>query len=149
CEQLFRLVQPAVAVFGEKDWQQFQLMRVLVRQEGLPVEIEPGPTVRSPEGLALSSRNRFIPEDRHDDALALSRGLVASRDGATVGEGEAILHRTLREAGVEWDYATIRDPESLRPLDPDLDASTRARALVAARIGDVRLLDNMPWGAWS
>jgi len=139
--RLFQLARPAAAVFGEKDWQQLQLARALSRERGLGVQIIPAPTVREPDGLAMSSRNRFIrPEDR-PRAGAISRALRESSEEATPTDAERRMRAILDEAGAKIDYAAVRDAETL--LEP---APPRpARALIAARFGDVRLIDNMPW----
>jgi pantoate--beta-alanine ligase len=140
--RLFDLVRPAAAVFGEKDWQQLQVVRAMTDRDQLGVEILAGPTVREPDGLALSSRNRFLDGEGRQRALALSRSLAAARDGTTPPEGETAMRRVLAEAGIDRpDYASIRDAASLDAPEP----GRPARALVAARVGTVRLLDNAPW----
>jgi pantoate--beta-alanine ligase len=143
-KRLFEIARPVAAMFGEKDWQQLQVIRAMVREQNCPVEIVPVPTVREPDGLALSSRNRFLsPEDR-TRALSLFRALRASRRAATPDEAESIMCTELRASGVEPEYAVVREAESLlRP--PFVSARTSWRALIAARIGLVRLIDNDAW----
>jgi pantoate--beta-alanine ligase len=145
--RLFELVRPSAAVFGEKDWQQLQVVRTMVRAEGLGIAIIPGETVRDPDGMAMSSRNRFLsPEDRRR-GLALSRGLLACREAGDPDRAEELLRGVLEEAGVDPDYAVVRDAETLAPRERgDWDRSRRMRAVVAGRVGSVRLLDNMAWG---
>jgi pantoate--beta-alanine ligase len=134
------------AYFGEKDYQQLQVVRRLARDLDIPVEIVGCPTVRQPDGLALSSRNVYLAPEQRRRALSLNRGLraaqVAYADGERSGERlEALMLRELREAGLTVDYAAVVDPDSLEPLDR---VGARARALVAARLGPVRLIDNVP-----
>lgn len=139
--RLFELVRPSAAVFGEKDWQQLQLARALSIERGLGVEVIPGETMREADGLAMSSRNRFLtPKDR-ERADALYRSLVAARQGDTPEDAETQMRAVLDEAGVVTEYAAIRDAETLLDWSP----GRPARALVAGRLGDVRLIDNMDW----
>ncbi len=143
-ERLFRLVRPRVAVFGEKDWQQLQVVRAMVERERLGVEVVGVETVREPDGLAMSSRNRFLSPAERAAGLALSRALRASASAATPDEGEESMRRVLAEAGLTPDYAVVREAASLvRPAvaGPEI----RWRAIIAARVGSVRLLDNAPW----
>lgn len=142
--RLFDLTKPAAAVFGEKDWQQCQLARALVEQEGLGIDIVPGPTVRDKDGLALSSRNRFLSEAQRAAARAIPRALREASVAQTVGQAEAAMRQAL--AGLDIEYATVRRAESLERMD----ASTRAgsaplRALITCRLGQTRLLDNAAW----
>lgn len=140
--KLLNLARPDLAFFGEKDYQQLTLVRRLVRDVNLPVEIVGVPTVREPDGLARSSRNRYLsPADRHA-ALALSRAL---RSGAAAGDrgARAVLAAAQRvlaeEPAVAVDYLVLTDPE----LGPP-PAAGPARLLVAARLGGTRLIDNTP-----
>ncbi|MCC6676496.1 MAG: pantoate--beta-alanine ligase [Phycisphaerales bacterium] len=138
--RLFRLVRPVVAVFGEKDWQQLQVVRAMVQRAELPIDIVGMATVREADGLALSSRNRFLsPEDRRR-GLTLSRALTAAGRAGSPEEAEGVMARLLAEEGISPDYAVVRDAASLGPVGQEA-----ARALIAARVGSVRLLDNMPW----
>lgn len=145
--RLFTLVRPAAAIFGEKDWQQLQVVRAMTTADRLPVQIVPGPTVREPDGLAMSSRNRFLSPDDRARAVALSRALREAQQGKTPDEAEGIMRRVLRAAGLDIDYAVVRDAATLErpsPLVADA-AATKWRALIAARAGSVRLLDNAEW----
>ena len=142
--KLFALVRPDVAVFGEKDFQQLALIRRMVRDLALDVEVVGHPIVREADGLALSSRNTYLTPIQHEQALALSRALRAAADEGVVGR-DAVLkaaHEVLDAAdGVEVDYLVVTDP-----LLGDVDDSYEgeARILVAARVGTTRLLDNSP-----
>ncbi|MEQ9095413.1 MAG: pantoate--beta-alanine ligase [Phycisphaerales bacterium] len=142
--RLFDLARPAAAVFGEKDWQQLQLARALVEQEGLGIEILGGPTVRDDDGLALSSRNRFLDADERAAALAIPRALRAASQAQTAGLAEAAM-RTVLE-GLRIEYATIRDARSLESVAPASRPSDgEFRALITCRLGQTRLLDNAAW----
>jgi len=141
--RLFDLVAPDAAVFGEKDWQQLQVVRALVAEASLGVDIVPGRIVRDADGLALSSRNvRLTPEAR-SRALAIPAALRAGGDAPEPVEAEAIMRAILSEAGVEVAYAVVRDAETL--LAPRDDRPRRA--LIAGTVGGVHLLDNAPWPA--
>ena len=147
---LLNAVRPQRAYFGEKDWQQLRVVTRMVRDLRLPVEIVGLPIVREPDGLAMSSRNvRLAPADR-TRALCIPRALGAARSVFASGERdpaalEAAMAETLaREPGVDVDYAVVVDPESLLPQEVATEAS---RALVAARVGGVRLIDNVALGA--
>ncbi|MFC5729013.1 MULTISPECIES: pantoate--beta-alanine ligase [Nocardioides] len=145
--KLFGLVRPDVAIFGEKDYQQLVLIRRMVSDLCMGIEIVGAPTDREPDGLARSSRNRFLDEEQRRQAVTLSRVLFAAREaGAEFGldvamdEGRA----ELRDAhGVDLDYFTILSPE-LTELPAAVPPGTEARALIAARIGSNRLIDNLP-----
>jgi len=142
--RLFALARPAAAVFGEKDWQQLQLARALVDQEGLGIEIIGGPTVRDADGLALSSRNRFLSEAQRTAALAIPRALARASRATTVAQAEAAMRQTL--AGLDVEYATVRHAHSLEEPHPgDTPSEGPFRALVTCRLGQTRLLDNAPW----
>ncbi|MFD7652754.1 pantoate--beta-alanine ligase [Actinosynnema sp. NPDC059797] len=138
--KLFNIVQPTYAVFGEKDYQQLTLIHRMARDLDFPLDVVGVPTVREPDGLALSSRNRYLSDAERHAATALSAALVA---GAHVsGQGaEAVLaaaRDTLAaEPGVAPDYLELRAPD-LGPAPENGDA----RLLVAARVGSTRLIDN-------
>ncbi len=142
--KLFHQVQPDVALFGEKDWQQLQVIRRMVADLDMAIEIQGVPTQREDDGLALSSRNAYLmPEDRAR-AVALPRALGAA--AKTISEGgdrEAALaqaQESLTAAGFEVDYVALVDAESLAvPID-----GRPMRLLAAARIGGTRLIDNIP-----
>lgn len=146
-KRLFDLVRPASAIFGEKDWQQLQVIRAMVEQETLPIRIVAAPTVREADGLAMSSRNVFLgPQDRVR-SVAINRALHDAAQQSGVSEAEAAMLTRLRESELEVEYAVVRDATSLRPLSPRSGGSpsSPARALIAVRCGPVRLIDNAPW----
>jgi pantoate--beta-alanine ligase len=144
--KLLDIVRPDVAFFGEKDYQQLRMIERVVRDLDIDTRIQGCPIVREPDGLALSSRNRYLtPEDRAH-ALVLSRALMRARDAAAAGETDATaLEAALAaaisaEPGVTLDYAAIVDAQS---LDRVTVLTREGRALVAARVGSARLIDNV------
>ena len=144
--RLFDLTMPVAAVFGEKDYQQLLVVTDMVRAEpqrwpGL--EIVGHPTVRDVDGLALSSRNAHLPAAERDRALGLWRALESARRSVHQGTRatESNMHRILAEHRLKIDYAAVRDARTLGELGET--PGTPSRALVAARLGDVRLIDNM------
>lgn len=146
--RLFDLVRPAQAVFGEKDWQQLQVVRELVRLDGRPVDIVGHPTIREHDGLAMSSRNRFLARDERPRAAAVYAAIGAAGASGTVEEAERALAGALAGSGLGVEYAAVRDAASLQPLEHGTRASDLerpARTLVAARLGAVRLIDNAAW----
>lgn len=141
--KLFNIVAPEVAVFGQKDAQQVFLVRRMVRDLDLPLAIEVVPTVREHDGLALSSRNRFLGSAERETALVLSEALGAAAESAHEGPAEALAEAAAAfgdHDGAELDYFVIVDPGTLLPVAGD--ATGPALALVAARIGATRLIDN-------
>jgi pantoate--beta-alanine ligase len=149
--KLFNQVQPDIALFGEKDWQQLAVIRRMARDLDLTRPhvgaIIGVPTVREADGLALSSRNAYLSAEERQQAVALPRamqaGVTAIRDGADVAASLAALREAVIEGGFSSvDYAELRDADSLTLLDSL--ASRPARLLVAARIGKTRLIDNLP-----
>jgi pantoate--beta-alanine ligase len=143
--KLFGLTRPDLALFGEKDYQQLVLVRRMSRDLCLGVDVRGVETVREPDGLALSSRNRFLEPDDRRRALALSRALRAAQDRAAYGADAALAAAAdeLDADRIEPDYLEIRTPDLL-PLDPAVPAPVEARILVAARVGTTRLIDNLP-----
>jgi pantoate--beta-alanine ligase len=140
--KLFGLVRPELAVFGEKDYQQLTLIRAMARELALGVEVVGVPTVREDDGLALSSRNRYLPPEQRSTAVALSRALHAGAEAGPDGAGAvlAAAQAVLASApDLVLDYLELTDPD----LGPAPDAGA-ARLLVAARAGTTRLLDNVP-----
>ena len=139
--KLLQLTRPHLAFFGEKDYQQLTLIRAMTRDLDVPVEIVGVPTVRETDGLARSSRNRYLDPAQRQAALALSAalsaGVAAARDGA---DGPALLAAAVAALGnrAELDYLELTDPW-LRPAP----AGGPARLLVAARVGSTRLIDNV------
>lgn len=140
--RLFVLTRPAAAVFGEKDWQQLQVVRAMSDRESLGVEIIAEPTVREPDGLALSSRNVHLTPDERERALGISKALRAAGTEPSPGQAERTLRLILDAHAITPDYAAVRDA---RTLAPPTAATREFRMLVAAPVGKVRLLDNAPW----
>jgi pantoate--beta-alanine ligase len=143
--KLFNIVGPDVAYFGQKDAQQAAVIRKLVRDLDIPVRIEICPTVREGDGLAMSSRNRYLEGAHRDRAVALSRALRAAEDAVSGGERDAaeIVSRAraaLAEHGVEPEYLELVSTETLAPVDRVGDADVLVA--VAARVGPARLIDN-------
>ncbi len=147
--KLFEVVRPDLAVFGQKDYQQQLVIRRMVTDLHVPVRIVIEPTVREPDGLALSSRNRFLNPDERREAAVLYAALARAREAVRGGERSAnrvrqILRETIEFTGsVRLDYAEVADADTLEALD-HLGPGSRAVALVAARVGTTRLIDNLP-----
>ncbi len=149
--KLFGLLRPDVAVFGRKDAQQLALVRRMVTDLDLGVAIVGAPTVREPDGLALSSRNRNLSPSERESALSLSRGLSAGVSLAAAGAGSREVVGAVRTAldhagGVRTDYVALVNPDDF--TDIDLAAGRPGRGqqallVVAARVGRTRLIDNM------
>jgi pantoate--beta-alanine ligase len=142
--KLFGIVAPDVAVFGQKDFQQATLLRHMVEDLEFPVRVEVAPTVREPDGLAMSSRNVYLSTHERARALALSHALERCRALFSAGERDAdtlraALRRALAAAGLEPEYAEVADPDSLEPVRRALPGTV---CLVAARVGATRLIDN-------
>ncbi|CAM3325132.1 pantoate--beta-alanine ligase [Nocardioides dubius] len=140
--KLFGLVRPDVAVFGQKDYQQLVLIRRMVSDLCLGVEIVGAETVREPDGLALSSRNRYLSAREREQAVALNRVLRRAISDAGLGPDSALGagRAELRRAnGVDLDYLVVTDPD----LGP-APAQGEGRILIAARVGTTRLIDNLP-----
>jgi pantoate--beta-alanine ligase len=138
---------PDVAVFGEKDYQQLQVIRRMVRDLDLPVEVVGGPIVRATDGLALSSRNAYLSEAERAVAgrlnVILANTAKALAGEASIADAEAEGLAALKAAGFEKiDYLEVRDADDLsRP--PDVKVACAARVFVAAWLGKTRLIDNM------
>ena len=143
--KLFLQCAPDFATFGEKDYQQLQVVKRLVKDLDIPLEIIGVPTIREPDGLALSSRNAYLNAEQRKIAAHLNRVLRAAGDaaksGVPVSQAESEGSASLLNAGFDRvDYVAIRDAETLAPVST-LDRPTRI--LSAARIGAIRLIDNM------
>jgi pantoate--beta-alanine ligase len=146
--KLFNQVQPDVAVFGEKDYQQLMVVRRFVRDLDLPVEIVGAPTQRDAAGLALSSRNAYLSETDLKTARKLNQILRQAADAAASGRPlpgiERDAYAAILKAGFERvDYVAVRHAEDLSPF-PNGIVDAPARILVAAWLGKTRLIDNMP-----
>ncbi|GAB2771542.1 pantoate--beta-alanine ligase [Nocardioides salsibiostraticola] len=147
--KLFGLVAPDVAVFGEKDYQQLTLIRRMVTDLCFGVEIVGAPTMREADGLARSSRNRYLDEEQRREAAVVNRTLRAAQNAAAYGVPAALdaARAELRAStGVDLDYLAICTPDLEREFS-EYDATepeTHARILIAARVGPTRLIDNLP-----
>ena len=147
--KLLQCVQPQVAVFGKKDYQQLMVIRRMVEQFALPVRIVAGETSRAGDGLALSSRNGYLGEAERAESVQLSLALQAMREAVLAGERDiAGIERRATDAlaarGWAPDYLTLRRRADLLPPSPeDLAAGTPLVALAAARLGTTRLIDNL------
>jgi len=144
--KLFNLVQPDVAFFGQKDAAQVAVLRRMVRDLNFPVEMVVCPTVREPDGLAMSSRNRYLSPQQRKSALALSQALRAMENAAKAGEHRAdiLLAQGLRvlesEPGIRADYLAAVHPDTLEPLE---NLAAGGLLAVAAFAGETRLIDNV------
>ena len=146
--KLFNLVQPDVACFGEKDYQQLALIRKMVADMGYDIDIIGVPTVRAKDGLALSSRNGYLTSDQRKIAPGLSKVMKAIGEKLLAGERDlaeiiAIAGQELNDKGFRADDIQIRDADTLLELS---DTSKRAVILIAAWLGQARLIDNKTVG---
>jgi pantoate--beta-alanine ligase len=147
--KLFHLVSPDVAVFGQKDAQQAALVRAMVADLDFPVDVVVAPTVREPDGLALSSRNVYLSVDERARARRIPQALAAAERAFAAGERSAAAlvaaARAVlaREPDLVPDYMALADPETLEPVDV---ARPGTLAMLAARSGRTRLLDNVVLG---
>jgi len=147
--KLFSCVQPRVAVFGKKDYQQLMIIRQMCRQFALPTEIVPHETVRDPDGLAMSSRNRFLSPSERQEAPRMNRLLNQVRDRLRAGvqdvaaiEGDA--QRELAAQGWKVDYVSVRRQRDLKaPTAAEVAAHEPLVVLSAAKLGTTRLIDNL------
>ena len=146
--KLLAIVRPEVAYFGQKDFQQLRVLQTIARDLRLGTEIVGCPTVREPDGLALSSRNAYLTPEQRRDAAALPRGLFAARQLWERGERDPrVLRERVRElagtGGVALEYVSVADPFTLAELDV---AGDTAVISLAARVGRARLIDNLLLG---
>jgi pantoate--beta-alanine ligase len=153
--KLFNIVQPDIACFGQKDFQQFRVISAMVDLLDIPVQVVALPTIREPDGLALSSRNRFLSPDQRSRALYIHRALTRGRQELQSGTRQAnkittAMRATLLDLGppgnsplgripFSIDYAVAIDPKTLKPLDNIAGPVVLA---IAARVGETRLIDN-------
>ena len=143
--KLFNLVQPDVAVFGQKDFQQLKVIERMVRDLALPLKVVAAPTLRAGDGLALSSRNQYLSEAERALAPQIHETLLKMRELVKKGHARKVIEQvafsTLERAGFEPDYAVIRRAEDLaEPADEEREGLV---ALIAARLGRTRLIDNL------
>ena len=146
--RLFNQVLPDVAVFGNKDYQQLAVIRQMVADLQFPIDIVGGEIVREANGLAMSSRNQYLSDGERATAAAIHRTLLAMRAGILAGmpraRVEAEANAALRDAGFVPDYAAVRRPDFSEPADGEGGALV---ALIAARLGRTRLIDNLEFTA--
>lgn len=148
--KLFEITQPGFAVFGQKDAQQLAVIRRMVRDFDLPVAVVAAPTVRDSDGLAISSRNRLLTPEQRRQAPALYAALRRAADLQSRGEHRAqalrdSMMRALDDApGLEAEYAEVVESEGFRALE---EARAGALLIAAARLGKIRLIDNLPLGS--
>ncbi len=140
--KLLNVVEPDVAFFGQKDAQQVAVLRRMVRDLDLPVELAVLPTIREPDGVAMSSRNRLLAPDERRRAVALSNALQAAESAVAAGARDPAAIAAAARAemnGVEPEYLALVDPDSFQPVQT---VNGRVLVAVAARIGATRLIDN-------
>ncbi len=144
--RLFDLCDSSAAVFGEKDWQQLSCIRTMSIQQGRNLVVIPAETVREESGLAMSSRNFNLSDDARKQAVAISQALFAASSVQVPEQAESLMHEILAAGGIAPEYAVIRDSQTLMPMaDMGVPTHTPCRALIAANVGGVRLIDNAPW----
>lgn len=144
--RLFELTAPAAAIFGEKDWQQLRVIAAMTARDQPHIEIIPGPTIREPDGLAMSSRNVFLAPTDRLRALSISAALRAAAAERDPADAERAMLAPLAAAGIEPEYAVVRDRDSLEPFAAGRAAGPGSgRALIAGMVGGVRLIDNAAW----
>jgi pantoate--beta-alanine ligase len=147
CARLFGLTRASLAAFGEKDFQQLMVLRRMVRDLALPVRIVPGTLIRDTDGVALSSRNKYLSAQERRRAATLHRALFAMRDACASGDTDAERLLARGRAALDCDrldYLELVDAETLEPIAAVGDRP--ARALVAAFFGSTRLIDNVALG---
>ena len=146
CTKLLNILPAHQAFFGEKDYQQMVMIRRMVRDLDQPIEIVACPTVREPDGLAMSSRNAYLSASEREQAVGLSRGLFAARDRIISGERDAaeivggIRKEILSAGSVDIEYIEVVDPETLMPVNT---ITGSVRICLAVRVGPCRLIDNV------
>lgn len=149
CARLFTIVGPDRAYFGEKDYQQLQIIKQMVRDLKFPLEIVPVPTVRAPSGLALSSRNDYLSAEEKEAATVLSRALLLAQQAHAAGERDArallalITDTLLSEPRVKLQYVEARDADTLASITR---ADRPTVLALAAFVGNARLIDNVVLG---
>jgi pantoate--beta-alanine ligase len=149
--KLFALTGPAVAVFGRKDYQQLQVISRMATDLFFPIEVIGLPTVREPDGLALSSRNAYLSPEERAAALAIPRGLSAAVAAFAGGERDAgalaaLVRERVTRVATSVDYVDVANPDTLRVLAPGERTAERALLALAIRLGSTRLIDNVVLG---
>jgi len=147
---LFNIVQPHLAIFGEKDWQQLAIIHRMTNDLHLPVEIIGSAIIREDDGLAMSSRNRYLSEQQRQQATHISAALRLMQELAAKNTSLELIHQQamtyLNQHNIQPEYLDIRDEnnlESIQHLEPH-SGQHQARIFIAARLGETRLIDNMP-----
>ena len=145
CLKLFNLARADVAVFGKKDAQQALIIKRMVRDLNVPIDIIMAPLIREPDGLARSSRNKYLSEDEHNRALSISRGIFAAEKAWKNGEKSAakltaILRKSIEDAGGQVDYVELVSQSAIRPIEA---VDQPALLACAAFFGKTRLIDNV------
>lgn len=150
--RLFELAAPSAAIFGEKDWQQLRVIAEMVQARSLQVEVVAAPTHREADGLAMSSRNRFLSREERSRASAMRAALLDAAGCPDADGAEAAMRATLTNAGIVPDYAVVRHAHTLERAGNATVGADGAvlppgpwRAIIAGRLGSVRLLDNAAW----
>jgi len=142
--RLFNQVQPDVAAFGKKDYQQLAVIRQMVEDLAFPIQIVGGDIVRESDGLAMSSRNQYLNAEQRPVSTTIHQVLLGMREGFIAGKIRSLIEAeataALQAAGFQVDYAVVRKPDLSEPADAN--DGTRV-ALIAARIGNTRLIDNL------
>lgn len=143
--KLFNIIQPTVAVFGQKDYQQLRIIQAMVEALNWTIRVVPGPTVREHDGLAMSSRNQYLTDTDRQKALSISRALFLAKGEFTQGVRQTnrlltSMQRVLLEQHLSIDYIAAVDPTTLKPVDVVNGPTVLA---VAARVGATRLIDNV------
>lgn len=142
--RLFNQVQPDVAAFGKKDYQQLAVIRQMVEDLAFPIQVVGGDIVRETDGLAMSSRNQYLNADQRPVSTTIHQVLLGMREGFIAGKTRSLIEAeataALQAAGFQVDYAVVRRPDLSEPADAN--DGTRV-ALIAARIGNTRLIDNL------
>lgn len=144
--KLFNIVLPHIAIFGEKDFQQLTIIKQMVKDLNIPIDIIGIPTVREPDGLAMSSRNTYLTQNARQRALSISKGLKNALEEFRKGTSDSeilknIIRNEIKLSGLKEDYIEIIDEETLNPVT---NVSRNARMVIAAYVDNVRLIDNMP-----
>ena len=143
--KLFNIVKPDSAIFGQKDFQQLRILTAMAEALDFPIQIVPGPTVREPDGLAMSSRNRYLSPTERERALSISRGLFAAEADVQRGIRDTsrlntMIQHLLLKQHLSIDYVTAVDPLTLKKVEAVNGPTVLA---VAARVGTTRLIDNV------
>ncbi|MDQ1188597.1 pantoate--beta-alanine ligase [Stenotrophomonas sp. SORGH_AS282] len=142
--RLFNQVQPDVAAFGKKDYQQLAVIRQMVEDLAFPIQIVGGDIVRETDGLAMSSRNQYLNAEQRPVSTTIHQVLLGMREGFITGKTRSLIEAeaaaALQAAGFQVDYAVVRKPDLSEPADSE---DGNRVALIAARIGNTRLIDNL------